>query len=53
MDLGVGYKLPGMEGVWLQLDVQNVLDNHYQTFVGAPVLGRLGLLRLRYDFSPF
>jgi outer membrane receptor for ferrienterochelin and colicin len=53
MDVGVGYKLPGMEGVWLQLDVQNVFDNHYQTFVGTPVLGRLGLLRLRYDFSPF
>jgi iron complex outermembrane receptor protein len=53
MDVGLGYKLPGMDGVWLQLDVQNVFDNHYQTFVGAPVLGRLGLLRLRYDFSPF
>jgi iron complex outermembrane receptor protein len=53
VDVGLGYKLPGLEGVWLQLDVQNVFDNHYQTFVGAPVLGRFGMARIRYDFSPF
>lgn len=53
LDLGVGYRLPGARDIWLQVDVQNVLDNQYQTFVGAPPLGRLGIVRLRYDWSPF
>lgn len=53
LDLGLGYKLPGVEGVWLQVDVRNVFDNQYQTFVGSPILGRFGMARIRYDFSPF
>ena len=53
LDVGLGYKLPGLEGVWLQVDVQNVFDNQHQTFVGTPLLGRLALARIRYDFSPF
>lgn len=53
LDLGVGYRIPGARNAWLQLDVQNVLDNQYQTFVGTPELGRLGIARLRYDWSPF
>ncbi|MGH7542122.1 MAG: TonB-dependent receptor domain-containing protein [Gemmatimonadota bacterium] len=53
LDLGLGYKIPGWENVWLQVDVQNVLDNQYQSFVGAPELGRFALVRVRYDWSPF
>ncbi len=52
VDVGVGWRLPGFDGVRLQLDVQNVFDNGYQSFVGTPVLGRFGILRLRYDFNP-
>lgn len=53
VDLNVGYRFPGARNVWLQLDIQNLLDNQYQAFVGAPELGRFALLRLRYDWSPF
>jgi hypothetical protein len=53
VDVAFGLKVPGMRNVWLQLDVQNVLDNSYQSFVGTPELGRFGLLRLRWDYSPF
>lgn len=53
LDFGLGYRIPGARNVWLQVDVQNVLDNQYQTFVGTPELGRLGIVRLRYDWSPF
>lgn len=50
VDLTLGYEIPGYRQVTAQLDVQNVLDNSYQTFVGAPELGRFILLRLKYDF---
>lgn len=53
VDFNVGYRLPGARDVWLQLDIQNALDNQYRTFVGAPRLGRVLLARLRYDFRPF
>ena len=38
-------------GLWLQLDVQNLFDTGYSTFPGAPMLGRLTMLRLRYDLA--
>lgn len=49
-DLNLGYRLPWFAGVTAQLDVQNLFDTEYRTFVGTPLLGRLALLRLRYDF---
>lgn len=49
-DVTAGYRLPFMEGVSLTLDVQNVLDTDYQTFIGTPALGRFMLLRLMYEF---
>ncbi|MFQ5689044.1 MAG: TonB-dependent receptor domain-containing protein [Gemmatimonadota bacterium] len=52
-DLSLGYKLPGFNGVALQVDVQNLFDEEYSSFVGAPSLGRFTLVRLRYDFSRF
>jgi iron complex outermembrane receptor protein len=48
VDLNLGHRF-GATGLWLQLDVQNVLDTAYSAFPGAPTLGRLVLLRLRYD----
>lgn len=35
---------------WVTLSVNDLFDNLQQAFVGAPELGRLTLLRPRYDF---
>jgi outer membrane receptor for ferrienterochelin and colicins len=50
VDLTLGYRLPQVPGASLQLSVQNLLDSGYRSFVGAPEIGRMALLRLRYDF---
>jgi outer membrane receptor protein involved in Fe transport len=50
IDLNVGYRFR-RTGLWLQLDVQNLIDTGYSTFPGAPMLGRLTMLRLRYDLA--
>ncbi len=34
----------------LELTVYNALNNLHREFVGAPELGRLGLVRVKYDF---
>lgn len=49
VDLTLGYRLPGLRDATLQLDVQNLLDSEYRTYVGTPVLGRFTILRLKYD----
>jgi hypothetical protein len=33
-------------GVGLQLDITNVFDNDYQSFVGVPNFGRYAMLRM-------
>jgi outer membrane receptor for ferrienterochelin and colicins len=48
VDLTMGYRFR-RSGLWLQLGIQNVLDTDYSAFPGAPTLGRMTLLRLRYD----
>ncbi|MCG8469613.1 MAG: TonB-dependent receptor [Gemmatimonadetes bacterium] len=53
LDAGFGFRVPGWQDLWFQFDVQNVFDTQYQTFVGAPELGRMILARLRYDYRPF
>jgi len=52
-DLGAGWRLPGMRDVWLQVDVMNLFDNQYASFIGTPNLGRMMLARVRWDFTPF
>lgn len=52
-DLNVGYRFARFRSLQVQLDVQNVFDAEYRTFVGTPQLGRFALLRVRYDFDPF
>lgn len=37
---------PGTDGLRAQLDVQNVLDEGYQSFPGTPTIGRFTMLRL-------
>jgi outer membrane receptor for ferrienterochelin and colicins len=50
IDLTLGYAIPAFRGATAQLSVQNVLDHDYRSFPGVPNVGRLALLRLRYDF---
>jgi outer membrane receptor for ferrienterochelin and colicins len=50
LDFNVGYTIPQMRGVTLQLAVQNALDHDYRSFPGVPDVGRMGVLRLRYEF---
>lgn len=50
MDLNLSWDLPRFPGATLQLDVQNVLDEDYSTFPGAPELGRFTMARLKYAF---
>ncbi len=50
VDLTLGYRLPNLSGASVQLAVTNVFDEAYRSFVGVPTVGRLALLRLRYDF---
>jgi outer membrane receptor for ferrienterochelin and colicins len=49
VDLNLSYRLP-MPGTTLQLNVQNLLDEKYRSFPGVPEIGRMALLRLRYEF---
>lgn len=49
VDLTLGYRLP-FNGASLQLSVQNVLDEKYRSFPGVPEIGRMAVLRLKYDF---
>ncbi|HEX2220583.1 MAG TPA: TonB-dependent receptor [Gemmatimonadales bacterium] len=49
-DVTLGYRIPQLRDTALQLTVQNLLDEDYRAFPGAPVIGRLALLRLKYEF---
>ena len=48
-DLNVGYRFPGRSGLTLQLDMQNVLNDDYTSFVGTPNFGRYTVLRLLWS----
>lgn len=50
LDLTVGYRIPGFRDVMVTMDMQNVLGEEYQSFVGTPQLGRFTLLRVLYEF---
>jgi len=49
-DLNLGYNLPQIRGASIQLNVSNLFDEPYQSFIGVATVGRLALLRLRYEF---
>jgi outer membrane receptor for ferrienterochelin and colicins len=50
IDVVLGADLPIIPGASVQLAVTNLLDEDYRSFVGVPTVGRLALLRLRYEF---
>ena len=49
LDLNVGYRLP-VRGASIQAMITNLLDEDYRSFPGVPNIGRMALLRLRFDF---
>jgi len=44
-DLNLGYKFRN-SGLGVQLDITNIFDNKYQSFVGVPHFGRYTMLRM-------
>ena len=50
IDATIGYRLPFQRGTHVSLTANNILNNLHREFVGAPEIGRLLLLRVRYDF---
>ncbi|MDE2720876.1 TonB-dependent receptor [Candidatus Palauibacter polyketidifaciens] len=53
LDANFGFRIPGYEDLWFQVDVSNVFDKAYQSMLGAPAIGRVVLARMRWDFNPF
>ncbi len=51
VDLTLGHELPTIRGASVQFTVSNLFDEAYRSFVGVPEVGRLALLRLRYEFN--
>ncbi len=49
-DLSAGYRIPMDSRAVLSLSATNLFDKRYTAFIGAPAIGRMILLRLRYDF---
>ncbi len=49
-DLTMGYRIPNLPGTSIQLSVTNLADKAFQSFPGTPEVGRMALLRLRYEF---
>ena len=50
IDVNVGYDIPFGPSPRLSLTVQNLLSTEYQPFIGAPMIGRLSLIRLTQTF---
>lgn len=50
LDLNFGYRVPGYSGFIVSLTLNNALNNLHQEFIGAPQIGRLGLLKFQYEF---
>lgn len=50
LDLNLGYNIRQLPGASVQLNISNLLDEDYQSFIGVATVGRLALLRLRYEF---
>ena len=47
-DLSAGYAVPNTAAT-IQFSITNVLNTGYRSFPGVPTIGRLALLRVRYD----
>ena len=47
-DLNAGYEVPNTAAT-LQLSINNVFDTAYRSFPGVPNIGRLAMVRVRYE----
>ena len=47
-DLNAGYEVPNTAAT-LQLSISNVFDTGYRSFPGVPDIGRLAMVRVRYE----
>ena len=50
LDLSARYDLPMADGLYLLANLDNVLDERYRAFMGAPEVGRLSYVQLGMDF---
>jgi iron complex outermembrane receptor protein len=50
LDLNLGYTLPWVPGMRLNVTATNILDNRHQEFIGAPYLGRFVMGTVNYQF---
>ena len=50
VDASLGYRLPFQPDAHVSVTANNILNNMHREFVGAPQIGRMLLLRVRYDF---
>ena len=48
-DATFGYRLPFAPAARLDLTVTNLFDEEHDEFVGAPEIGRMGIVRLHYE----
>lgn len=48
VDLTLGYRIPRTAAT-VQLGVNNLLDSAYRSFVGVPSVGRMGMVRVKYE----
>ena len=49
VDLTASYRLPQFNAATIQLGATNIFDKEYRSFPGVPNVGRLVILRLKYD----
>jgi outer membrane receptor for ferrienterochelin and colicins len=47
-DAGLTYRVPGLQGLMLSVDAQNLFNNQHREFVGAPVIGRFVIAQAQY-----
>jgi outer membrane receptor for ferrienterochelin and colicins len=50
VDVNLSYRLPMIRATTVQLNVQNLLDEKYRSFPGVPMIGRMAMLRMKYEF---
>lgn len=50
VDANVSYRLPWAPGATIGLTATNLFDDVHREFVGAPMVGRMLLARLQYEF---
>ncbi len=50
LDLNLGYRVPGFSGFIVSVTLNNAFNNLHREFVGAPEMGRIGLLKVQYEF---